>query len=137
MQKYNTIIDPQSIDINWKTELDNSDFAEAYEYLKLIFLPDDAMGMVNWLEDNPETVNVSTNNIVRAAGLNGPTMITKEIQAITRQINTGKVLTPPIIIPSPKQERIHIASGYDTICALYFKDSTLSIPCITTAWNFG
>lgn len=126
---------PHVSSINWREIPSDNEFESALKYLKLIFLPEDAIGLYLRLIDNPHKVNATAGDILRASASSGPILQTPKILSIIRQINRGEELSPPLLVQSPRTEKIHIAHGYETICAVQCKNSDFTIPCLTTAWE--
>lgn len=126
---------PQPITINWREVPIVENFNSAQHYLQFLTSPEKALEIVDRLIDNYEINNSRPGDILRAAGLFAPSLPSVDRQKVMRDINSKAPISPPLLVKDTKNRRLHIADGYEVICALYYTDKAHYIPCHVTAWD--
>ena len=126
---------PEGIAVNWRAYPEIQSFTRAQEYLSLLTSPEKASEIADRLQEKYEIKYVKSGDILRAAGLFAPSMPTVERQKVIRDINSKQFLNPVLLVKGTKGHTLHIADGYETVCALLYRDKGHEIPCHVTAWD--
>jgi hypothetical protein len=128
---------PELATISWKQYPDERQYESALSYLEIVSSPNKASEIVDRLIDNSEIHYWHSGDILRAAGLFPPVVPNGDFYQVIRDINSNVSLNPPLIVQSLKQQRIHIASGYEVIAAVHMHNTRATIPCHVTAWDLA
>jgi len=119
---------PKEIAIGWLDEPEEKDYPAAKSYLTLTYDEVEADAYVERLK-TARVEMFKAKDIFRASGLsllgvsNGHVMKDKE------KIDSGKRLSPLLLVRDAVQGRVIVADGYHRLCAVYSYDEDAVIPC--------
>lgn len=106
----------------WKSDVDEHDYAAAYDYLTLIMDGDVAAHIVTQLRDQPDIVKRKAKDLLRAADL---PLLPRDDEYVTRDllaIANGDRLSPVLYLRGAIARRPVVVDGYHRICASYWCD---------------
>ena len=118
----------KKVEINWLAEPEEHDYPAAVSYLSLIYNEDAANACVAKLK----AVAISkfkAKDIFRATGLSLLGVSNSHVRKDQKKIETGKALSPLLLVRDGKRSKVIIADGYHRLCALYSFDEDALIPC--------
>jgi len=110
----------------WLSEPEAHDFPAAYDYLELLYSPQESKIIVNKLK-KAKTIRKKAKDILRASVL---PLLPKENIHVTeniRKVKKGKKLSPVLLARG--EGKLIIADGYHRLCAIYYLSEDLEIPC--------
>ncbi len=110
----------------WLDEPEEHDFPAAQDYLELIMPGKDATAFVKLLKKE-KTIVKKAKDILRASEL---PLLSKEnthVNANLKKFKKGNKLSPLLLIRY--NSKLVIADGYHRICASYYLNEDLEVPC--------
>ena len=114
--------------INWLEEPEEHDFPAAYSYLRLFYDERTAAKYVDKLRLAPIS-EFKAKDIFRASGLSLLGISNSHVEKDKRKIESGKELSPLLLVRDTNNGRVIIADGYHRLCAIYLFDEDVVIPC--------
>jgi hypothetical protein len=119
---------PKEIAVAWLDEPEEHDYPAAKSYLNLAYDERKADAYVERLK----TAGIETfkaKDIFRASGLSLLGISNGHVAKDKEKIESGKRLSPLLLVRDPVQGRVIIADGYHRLCAVYSYDEEAVIPC--------
>lgn len=114
--------------ITWLPEPEAHNYPAAASYLGLT-LDDAAAGRCAGLLRAAPVVSFKAKDIFRASGLSLLGISNSHVEKDRRKIESGKPLSPLLLVRDGAHGRVIIADGYHRLCAVYGYDEDALIPC--------
>jgi hypothetical protein len=127
---------PAENTINWWSEIPESSFTAATQYLGLLTSLNKALEITDRLRDADFVRYQQSGAILRAAGLLPLQGDDKLVQQVMRAIDSKEHIPYPLLVQTRRQENIHIADGYAVISAAYHLNPERNIPAIIAPWDY-
>jgi hypothetical protein len=121
------MVDKQ-IGIRWLQEPEDHDFKAAKAYLSLIYDDSVAKSYVKKLK-RAAIRECRAGDILRASGVTLPAAGDIQSEMVRREIESGRSLSPVLLVRDAIHGRVIIAGGYDRLCAAWACDQAAVIPC--------
>lgn len=120
----------QIITVRWKDEPDEHDYPAAADYLQLVADNHLVDELVAALRHAP-LVHKKAKDILRASRLDALTPDNPHVRRDLLKVNEGRKLSPILLVRGDCRHDLPmlIADGYHRVCALYFADENIEIPC--------
>ncbi len=118
----------ESIDVNWLSEPEDKDYPAAESYLGLLFDDKTAAAIVGSLKKS-SVRQFKAKDIFRASGLSLLGVSNSHVKKDTEKIDSGKRLSPILLVRDDRNGKVIIADGYHRLCAVYTYDEDALIPC--------
>ena len=120
----------QILTVRWKDEPDEHDYPAAADYLQLLADNHLVDELVAELRRAP-LVHKKAKDILRASRLEALTPDNPHVRHDLLKINEGRKLSPILLVRGDCRRDVPmlIADGYHRVCALYFADENVAIPC--------
>ena len=115
-------------EIKWLGEPEEHDYPAAQSYLSLIFEEAAANTYVEKLRRAP-TSQFKAKDIFRASGLSLLGVSNSHVEKDQQKIESGKKLSPLLLVRDFAHGKVVIADGYHRLCAVYASDEDAVIPC--------
>lgn len=115
-------------DIVWLPEPEEHDYPAARSYLNLTWDDPMAARYIEHLRKTP-VVSFKAKDIFRASGLSLLGISNGHVEKDRRKIDSGKALSPLLLIRNANTGKVIIADGYHRLCAVYSYDEDALIPC--------
>ncbi|MFZ1039875.1 MAG: hypothetical protein WCA79_15505 [Anaerolineales bacterium] len=115
-------------DIKWLGEPEEHDYPAALSYLQLLYEDNLANAYVEKLRQAP-VAQFKAKDIFRASGLSLLGTSNSHVEKDQHKIETGKELSPLLLVRDSTQSKLIIADGYHRLCAVYSFDEDAIIPC--------
>ena len=118
----------KKIEIKWLRELEEHDYPAARSYLSLLY----EESVANTFVDKLRRVSITefkAKDIFRASGLSQLGISNAHVEKDQRKIESGKELSPLLLIRDSAHGKVIIADGYHRLCAIYTYDEDAMIPC--------
>jgi hypothetical protein len=115
-------------DIQWLAEPEDHDYPAAQAYLSLLFDEPAATHYVAKLR-SASVLRFKAKDIFRASGLSLLGISNSHIERDQQKIESGKALSPLLLVRDPGHGKVIIADGYHRMCAVYAYDEDAAIPC--------
>ena len=115
-------------DIRWLTKPEEHDYPAAKSYLSLIYDERTAAGFVQRLRRAPVS-RFKAKDIFRASALSPLGVSNAHVEKDRKKIDSGKQLSPLLLVRDKAQCKVVIADGYHRLCAVYAFDEDAEIPC--------
>lgn len=112
----------------WLDLPDEHDYPAAESYLSLVFDPATAAGFVRQLRQAAIS-QFKAKDIFRASGLSLLGISNTHIEKDICKIESGKSLSPLLLVRDKTNCKVIIADGYHRLCAAYTFDEDALIPC--------
>jgi hypothetical protein len=117
--------------INWNQSLPTSDLVPAASFLSLTFAPASISIIMNQFQ-NSEIVWHKATDILRASGL---TILSEDdfhVAAVIGKMTQREAIAPVLLVRGPEANAhpLTIVYGYHRVCAAYFVDKNVAVPCI-------
>jgi hypothetical protein len=112
----------------WLKEPEEQDYPGARSYLSLLYDKRTAKACVNKLK-RAAVVEFKAKDIFRASGLPLLAVGNTHVQKDRKRIQSGRALSPLLLIRDPANGRVIIADGYHRLCAVYSYNEDAVIPC--------
>ncbi len=118
----------EQVDIKWLSEPEDKDYPAAESYLGLVFDDKEAATIVESLKKS--TVRqFKAKDIFRASGLSLLGVSNSHVKRDMEKIDSGKRLSPILLVRDDRNGKVIIADGYHRLCAVYSYDEDALIPC--------
>lgn len=114
--------------IKWLSEPEEHDYPAALSYLSLIFNEKVAGTYIIQLKQAIVT-EFKAKDIFRASGLSLLGTSNSHVDKDKLKIQSGKELSPLLLLRDPTLGKVIIADGYHRLCAVYACDEDAVIPC--------
>ena len=114
--------------IKWLGEPEEHNYPAAQSYLSLIFEEAKANTYIEKLRHAPVS-QFKAKDIFRASGLSLLGVSNSHVEKDQRKIESGKMLSPLLLVRDSTHCRVIIADGYHRLCAVYLYDEDAMIPC--------
>ena len=115
-------------EIKWLKEPENHDYPAAKSYLSLMYDEDTAKAKVKKMKAVPVS-EFKAKDIFRASGLSLLGISNSHVEADKAKIESGKALSPLLLVRDAVQGKVIIADGYHRLCAVYLFFEDAVIPC--------
>ncbi len=115
-------------DIKWLNEPEEHDYPAALSYLRLLYEDNLANALVEKLRQAPIS-QFKAKDIFRASGLSLLGTSNSHVEKDQKKIESGKELSPLLLVRDSTQSKLIIADGYHRLCAVYSYDEDGIIPC--------
>jgi hypothetical protein len=112
----------------WLKEPEEQDYPGARSYLSLLYDKRTAKACVNKLKRAP-VVEFKAKDIFRASGLPLLPVSNTHVQKDRQRIQSGRALSPLLLIRDSANGKVIIADGYHRLCAVYSYNEDAIIPC--------
>jgi hypothetical protein len=119
---------PKNIAIGWLDEPEDQDYPAAKSYLTLAYDERKANAYVESLK-KARIETFKAKDIFRASGLSLLGVSNGHVAKDKEKIESGKRLSPLLLVRDQVQGRVIIADGYHRLCAVYSYDEDAVIPC--------
>jgi hypothetical protein len=119
---------PKNSDITWLSEPEEGNYPAALSYLSLVDDEKTAAGFVERLRSAPMS-RFKAKDIFRASSLSLLGISNAHVEKDRQKIQSGKALSPLLLVRDPAVGRVIIADGYHRLCAVYSFDEDAQIPC--------
>lgn len=116
------------IHISWLTLPEEQDYPAAQSYLSLLFDKETTDQYVGDLR-KIKIARFKAKDIFRASKLSLLGVSNSHVKKDRKKIESGKDLSPLLLVRDPKSSTIIIADGYHRLCAVYSFDEDAIIPC--------
>ena len=113
--------------IKWLDEPEDHNYPAAESYLSLLFSKGPVTAMVNNLRKAP-IVSFKSKDIFRASKLSLLGISNTHMRRDKKKIKKGKKLSPILLIRD-KNGGLIVADGYHRLCAVYYFNEDVEIPC--------
>ena len=115
-------------DIKWLAEPEEHDYPAALSYLRLLYEDNLANALVEKIRQAPIS-QFKAKDIFRASGLSLLGTSNSHVEKDQKKIESGKELSPLLLVRDSTQSKLIIADGYHRLCAVYSYDEDAIIPC--------
>ena len=115
-------------EIKWLKEPENHDYPAAKSYLSLMYDEDTAKAKVKKMKA-AHVSEFKAKDIFRASGLSLLGISNSHVEADKAKIESGKALSPLLLVRDAVQGKVIIADGYHRLCAVYLFFEDAVIPC--------
>jgi hypothetical protein len=112
----------------WLPEPEEHDYPAANSYLSLIFDGATTDRHVEQLRA-AEISSFKAKDIFRASGLSLLGVSNTHVEKDRAKIDSGKDLSPLLLVRDSANGRVIIADGYHRLCAVYSYDEDALVPC--------
>jgi len=119
---------PREVEVKWLDEPEDHDYPAAQSYLSLVYDEHRADAFVDKLK-RAKVVTFKAKDIFRASGLSLLGVSNGHVARDKEKIESGKRLSPLLLVRDPTYGRVIIADGYHRLCAVYSFDEDAVIPC--------
>jgi hypothetical protein len=118
----------KTAEINWLNEPEEHNYPAAQSYLRLIYNKSKVNVFVEKLRNAPVS-EFKAKDIFRASGLSLLGVSNAHIEKDQRKIESGKELSPLLLVRDTANGKVVIADGYHRLCAIYSYDEDALIRC--------
>ena len=116
-------------EIKWLDAPEDHDYPAARAFLSLIFEADDCDRLIEKLKVSGPSISFSAKDIFRASRLSLLAAGNSHVEKDRQKIDSGKPLSPLLLIRDPRNAQVIIADGYHRLCAVYSYDEDADIKC--------
>jgi hypothetical protein len=109
---------------------EDQDYPAAQSYLSLLYDKRTAAACVNKLK-RARMTEFKAKDIFRASGLPLLGTTNTHVQKDLKRIQSGRALSPLLLVRDSANGKVIIADGYHRLCAVYSYDEDAVIPCKT------
>jgi len=109
-------------------EPEEHDYPAALSYLSLLYDERTAAAHADKLKRAPMT-KFKAKDIFRSSGLPLLGVSNTHVDKDKKKIESGKELSPLLLVRDPANAKVLIADGYHRLCAVYSYDEDAVIPC--------
>jgi hypothetical protein len=120
--------DSKNFKINWLSEPEEHDYPAALSYLLLFYDEKTATKYIDALKHSPVT-GFKAKDIFRASGLSLLGISNSHVEKDKHKIESGKELSPLLLIRDTVSRKVIIADGYHRLCAIYIFNEDSVIQC--------
>ncbi|MCS4166158.1 MULTISPECIES: hypothetical protein [Sphingobacterium] len=110
----------------WLADPQEHDFPAAYDYLELLFVPEECKAFVDKLR-RATTIKKKSKDILRASALPLLPDTNRHVKENLRKIKKKEKLSPILLVRA--NGKLIIADGYHRLCASYYFTEDLDVPC--------
>ena len=114
--------------IKWLSKPEEHDYPAALSYLSLIYNAKKAVAFVSKLKRAP-IAEFKAKDIFRASKLPLLGISNERFKRDEKKIQTGKELSPILLVRDQTNGKVIIADGYHRLCAVYSHNEDAVIPC--------
>jgi len=118
----------KKLEILWLKEPEEHDYPAAESYLGLHFEEPTAKSLAEKLRHAPMT-QFKAKDIFRASGLSLLGVSNAHVDKDKKKIESGKQLSPLLLVRDCAHGRLLVADGYHRLCAVYSYDEDAVVPC--------
>jgi len=118
----------KEFEIRWLAEPEQQDYPAAESYLTLLFPALAARQFVKKLKKAPLS-RFKAKDIFRASGLSLLGISNSHVQKDQRKVESGKKVSPLLLVRDSQRGRLIVADGYHRLCATYSFNEDALIPC--------
>jgi disulfide oxidoreductase YuzD len=118
----------KKVKVKWLKESEERDYPSALSYLSLIYDEQTSSDYVDKLKNSVIT-EFKSKDIFRASGLSLLGVSNSYVKQDQKKIESGKKLSPLLLIRDSVNGKVVIADGYHRLCAVYSYDEDAMIPC--------
>jgi hypothetical protein len=118
----------KTAEINWLNEPEEHNYPAAQSYLMLIYNKSKVNVFLEKLRNAPLS-EFKAKDIFRASGLSLLGISNAHIEKDQRKIESGKELSPLLLVRDTANGKVVIADGYHRLCAIYSYDEDALIRC--------
>jgi hypothetical protein len=118
----------KKVEIKWLSEPEEHDYPAALAYLALLYDEQTATTYVDKLK-LASISEFKAKDIFRASGLSLLGISNSHVAKDQQKIQSGRALSPLLLVRDPVNGRVVIADGYHRLCAVYSCDEYAVIPC--------
>ena len=115
-------------EIKWLPEPEEKDYPAAASYLGLVYDSKSVTAIIAKLKAAQVTL-FKAKDIFRASGLSLLGVSNSHVEKDRGKINSGKPLSPILLVRDEHNAKVIIADGYHRLCAVYSFDEDECIPC--------
>jgi hypothetical protein len=119
------------VTIKWLSAPEEHNYPAALSYLKLVCDERAAKVLVSRLK-RAAISEFKAKDIFRASGLSLLGISNSHVEKDQRKIQSGRELSPLLLVRVPANGKVVIADGYHRLCAVYSYDEDAIIPCKIT-----
>ena len=116
------------VEIQWLSEPEEHNYPAAGSYLSLINEESVAMAYVEKLR-RARVSKYKAKDIFRASGLSLLGISNSHVKKDQQKIESGKELSPLLLVRDLSHGKVIIADGYHRLCAIYSYDEDAIISC--------
>ncbi len=116
------------ISISWLPKPEALNYPAAASYLDLIYAGEIVTKLIKKLRRAP-MVEFKSKDIFRASGLSLLGTSNSHVEKNIKKIQSGKSLSPLLLVRDTKNGKVLIADGYHRMCSVYHFDEDATIPC--------
>jgi len=116
------------IEINWLPEPEDHNYPAALSYLTLVFDEPKAAAITDTLKNTPVS-EFKAKDIFRASGLSLLGISNSHIEKDRKKIESGRMLSPILLVRDSDNRKVIIADGYHRLCAVYSFYEDAVVPC--------
>ena len=118
----------KKVEIKWLIEPEEHDYPAALAYLSLSYDEQTAAAQVDKLK-HAAVSEFKAKDIFRASGLSLLGISNSHVAKDQQKIQSGRELSPLLLIRDPVNGKVIIADGYHRLCAVYSYNEDAVIPC--------
>jgi hypothetical protein len=118
----------KKVEIKWLSEPEEQDYPAALSYLSLLYDEQVAATRMDKLK-HASISEFKAKDIFRASGLSLLGVSNTHVQKDQQKIESGRGLSPLLLIRDSVHGKVVIADGYHRLCAVYSYDEDAVIPC--------
>jgi hypothetical protein len=119
---------PDMVEIKWLAEPEEPDYPAALSYLSLLYDDPQAAAHVDKLR-RASISQFKAKDIFRASSLSLLGISNSHVEKDRGKIESGKQLSPLLLVRDSSNGRVIVADGYHRLCAVYTYDENALIPC--------
>ena len=112
----------------WGKNPADHDYAAARDYLSLQYDPEVSEALVGALREAPTVRTYKAKDILRASGLQPLERRDFDVAAELTKINSGKKLSPVLLVRDVDRHVLVVADGFHRVCASRVVDEDAIIP---------
>ena len=116
------------VEIKWLKAPEEQDYPAALSYLSLLYDMRTAASFINKLK-RASASEFKAKDLFRASGLTLLGISNGHVEKDRKKIQSGRGLSPLLLIRDSANGRVIIADGYHRLCAVYSYDEDAVIPC--------
>lgn len=118
----------KKLTIKWLKKPEEHNYPAARSFLSLLYKPAKADASVRRLRHAP-LAEFKAKDIFRASGLSLLGISNAHVKRDQAKIQSGKALSPLLLVRDRSHGKVIIADGYHRLCAIYSYDEDATIPC--------
>ena len=114
--------------IAWRKQPEANNYPAAASYLNLVYDDARVRKLVKRLR-KARIARFKAKDIFRASGLSLLGVSNAHVEKDQKKIESGKSLSPLLLVRDATHGKLHIADGYHRLCAIYSYDEDAVVPC--------